>query len=282
MLNSCIASALPDNPCVIASRHHLAAGGSRLRARICLEAANRLGLDHATSCQLASTCELLHNASLIHDDLLDRAPLRRGQPSVWSLLGDGVAVCTGDLMLAAAYACAAGLTPLPLFSDIFSLVHRRAQQVILGQAAELAAANAHSTTAQQYETVAQSKSASLLSLSIELPLCAAGYSFALPKAQEVAACFSVAYQIADDLEDVEQDQRANSLNVVDVLSSSEHVAPAEAKGQAAARAEELLRSAIRLARELPHDCAAVLVDQAEALLERLAPAPSLTLPSAKG
>lgn len=282
MLQACVASAFPNNSCVSAATHHLAAGGSRLRARICLDASERLGVDQTTAYQLASTCELLHNASLIHDDLLDRAPLRRAQPSVWALFGDGVAVCTGDLMLTAAYASAVGLTHSPLIPVIFGLVHRRAQEVILGQAAELAAAAVPGTTPEQYEILAQSKSASLLSLSLELPLCAAGYMSALAQAEQVAALFSVAYQIADDLEDVEQDRLANSLNLVDVLSASKSISVAEAKERAAARAEALLRSAAPLARDLPLDCAAVLVDHAEALLKRLALTTALTRPSAKG
>lgn len=279
MLHACVASAHPDNLCVAACRLHFAAGGTRLRARICMDAADRLGLDHAISLQLASACELLHNASLIQDDLLDRAPLRRGQPSVWARFGDGVAVCTGDLALAAAYACIADLNELPVFRLIFNLVHRRTQEVILGQTDELAAAHSGSTTVLAYEALAQSKSASLLSLCLELPLCAAGYSVELSIAQQVTAYFSIAYQIADDLEDVEQDRLSHSINFVDVLSCSEQISLVEARERAAWRAEELLRSAVDLARELPFDCAAVLVEHAKSLIGRLAPVPVPAYPA---
>ena len=285
MLEACIASAPPDNPCVLAARHHFAAGGSRLRARICLGAAKRLGVDATTSQQLACTCELLHNASLIHDDLLDRAPLRRAQASIWSSFGDGTALCTGDLMLAAAYASIANLGAATHFPALFGIVHRRAQSLILGQAAELAVFDGSTITAQQYEALAEGKSAALLSLSLELPLCTAGHEFSLPQARQVATSFAIAYQIADDLADFEQDQLAHSLNLISVLLSSTGISPDEAKEQAAARAKELLHRAINLARDLPCECAAVLVDHAETLLLRLAPTSeltALTAPSASG
>ncbi len=282
MLEACIASANPDNPCVLATRHHLAAGGGRLRARICLGAAECVGLESAIAYQLACTCELLHNASLIHDDLLDRAPLRRAQASVWSLFGDGVALCTGDLMLAAAYASIVSQREAACFPAIFNLVHNHAQNVILGQAAELTATHGQTTTARQYEALAENKSASLLSLSLELPLCAAGYESSLPVARQVATSFAIAYQIADDLSDLEQDQLAHSLNLVSVLLSATNISPREAKEEAAARAEELLRRAVDLAQDLPRNCAAVLVSHAETLIGRLAPAAAPTAYSAAG
>ena len=63
-----------------------------------------LGLSEPDVLCLAASAELLHNASLVHDDLQDQDGMRRGAPAVWKKYGSNVAICTGDLMLSAAYA----------------------------------------------------------------------------------------------------------------------------------------------------------------------------------
>ena len=62
---------------------HLASGGSRTRAKLCIDAGLALHLSSKTIVALASTIELLHNASLVHDDLQDADISRRGRESVW-------------------------------------------------------------------------------------------------------------------------------------------------------------------------------------------------------
>ena len=82
---------------------HLASGGSRTRAKLCIEAGLALQLHAKTIIALASSIELLHNASLIHDDLQDADATRRGRQSVWKKYGKSHAVCAGDVMIAAAF-----------------------------------------------------------------------------------------------------------------------------------------------------------------------------------
>jgi geranylgeranyl diphosphate synthase type II len=270
MLNACAAFCDDGHPCTAATRHHLSAGGSRLRARICLDAACRLAIDENDAVQMASICELLHNASLLQDDLLDRAPMRRGQASVWALFGDGVAVCTGDLMLATAYAVTQRLSRSVPATGIFELVHSRTRQVILGQVAELSSTTCATITPAQYEVLAQGKSAPLLSLTLELPLLLSGKLPAMAPSLEAANLFAVAYQIADDLEDHAQDSLGHSLNFVDVLCASSDASVFEAKHLSSARAVELLEGAMSIARDLPSDCAALLIAHAKTLRERMA------------
>lgn len=82
----------------------IAAGGKRLRPLLVFLAAG----DHAgTSDRLvrsAVAVELIHSASLVHDDVLDRAPVRRGQPTVVAAAGRTVATATGDLLFSRAFA----------------------------------------------------------------------------------------------------------------------------------------------------------------------------------
>ena len=80
----------------------LAAGGKRLRPLLVLLCAGASGGDAAV--RAAAAIELVHMATLVHDDVLDAAPLRRGQPTVAATSGRRRAVATGDLLFSRAFA----------------------------------------------------------------------------------------------------------------------------------------------------------------------------------
>jgi geranylgeranyl pyrophosphate synthase len=80
----------------------LLAGGKRLRPLLVLLCAGSAGGDAAV--RAASAVELLHMASLVHDDVLDHAPLRRGRPTVAATSGRRAATATGDLLFSRAFA----------------------------------------------------------------------------------------------------------------------------------------------------------------------------------
>jgi geranylgeranyl pyrophosphate synthase len=84
----------------------LAAGGKRLRPMLVLLCAGDGGGD--ASVRAATAIELIHMATLVHDDVLDDAPLRRGSPTVAAVSGRARAVATGDLLLSRAFALLAG------------------------------------------------------------------------------------------------------------------------------------------------------------------------------
>jgi len=79
----------------------LAAGGKRLRPMLVLLCAGEAGGDAAV--RAAAAVELVHMATLVHDDVLDQAPLRRGRPTVAASSGRDRAVATGDLLLSRAF-----------------------------------------------------------------------------------------------------------------------------------------------------------------------------------
>jgi geranylgeranyl diphosphate synthase type II len=267
----CISLSDAGNVCTSAACEHFAAGGSRVRAHICLEAGVRLGLSPDDAICAALVCELLHNASLIQDDLLDRTTLRRGKSSVWVKHGDTVAVCTGDLMLSAAYGVLCELGLPTLIVPALRLVHQRTSEVILGQVAESFArqASGEATTAH-YERMAKAKSASLLSLSLELPLLLSGNEAYLAEANAVSADFAVAYQVADDLADVVQDTQEGSSNLVLSLLERDGLTKPGAYSRAVELATARLDSAEKRAKGLPNHCATTLLSHAEKLRQTLA------------
>jgi geranylgeranyl pyrophosphate synthase len=83
--------------------HTIDAGGKRLRPLLVILAAGRGAAARPELIAAAAAVELIHSATLVHDDVLDRASLRRGVPTVWALGGRALAVATGDLLFSRAF-----------------------------------------------------------------------------------------------------------------------------------------------------------------------------------
>ena len=122
-----------------AAEYHLLSGGRRVRACMALSGGVALGLSEADCICIASSVELLHQASLVHDDLQDQDVSRRGQDAVWFRYGGNLAICTGDLLLSAAYATLCGISQPLLLPSLLSLLHERTSLAIDGQCADIAA-----------------------------------------------------------------------------------------------------------------------------------------------
>jgi geranylgeranyl pyrophosphate synthase len=81
----------------------IAAGGKRLRPLLVLLAAGPAAAIESDLVAAAAAVELVHSATLVHDDILDAAQLRRGLPTVWAHGGRGLAIATGDLLFSRAF-----------------------------------------------------------------------------------------------------------------------------------------------------------------------------------
>lgn len=248
----------------MAAAHHLSAGGARIRARLALHAGRALGRPESECIAVAAACELLHNASLVHDDLQDRDKRRRGQAAVWHRHGDAVAICVGDLLLSAAYGALgrAGTEAAALSMRM----HRRVGDVIRGQCSDLAWQGGANPSLENYERIASGKSAPLLVLPLELALTLAGRSDAVLAAAAAGSLFAIGYQIADDLQDADQDAASQELNIVSVLASAGETAPVD-------RARDLailrFQQAHAAASALPSGSGALLAMQAADRGDRL-------------
>lgn len=278
MIQACEAGVGVSAPCLQAIRTHLAAGGGRVRARICFCAGVALGLSEADAARTAAVCELLHNASLVQDDLLDRSAVRRGEPCIWVTHGDVIAICAGDLMLSSAYALLGEISEHALLATALRLVHRRTREVILGQALESVPKAEQEPTEAYYDRLAQGKSASLLSLSLELPLLLTNNTRHLATANRVASEFAVAYQIADDITDFIQDMQEGTSNLALLLIQHDGMNRTEALSAAGRIAAARLATAEAIALSLPNGCADTLLHYADRLRRSLN-APAMQLPA---
>jgi len=209
-----------DNVCLVATKYHLASGGHKIRARLCLEAGIALGVNHRDMLIMAAVCELLHNASLIHDDIQDKDVTRRKAETVWVKFGVNIALCAGDFLLSSAYGALANFSDIKLIPKLITTICQLTSVVIQGQCADINYQNQQLCSVSTYKKIVISKSGALLSLPIELALIASYHSESLADARSAAESFAIAYQIADDLCDIDKDAKRNSLNIIRVLEAS--------------------------------------------------------------
>ena len=253
-----------------AAAYHLQAGGQRARTKIALQAALDIGLPPDDGIVIAATVELLHNASLVHDDIEDGDEYRRGQPAVWRKFGVNTAICTGDLLLSAAYATLCRLSNTQVLPLMLSLVHQRVSMAIDGQCADLSAGSItlvdSAAALRRYEQIATAKSGALLGLPLELALMAAGCQDYLSDAWEAAQAFAIGYQIVDDLQDLQADlchASDHRYNIAAVFSASGSLAEAMEKSRQ--HGLEKIELTITQARRLPYNTGERLADIARTL-----------------
>jgi geranylgeranyl pyrophosphate synthase len=250
-----------------AARYHLASGGKRVRAMLGQSCAETLGVSAADGALIGAVVELIHNASLVYDDLQDRDRVRRGSDAVWVRFGPDVALCTGALLLSAAYGALANLSRPERVAELVGLTHRRTAHLIHGQTADLSSATAAAVTPADYEQVATDKSGVLFALPLELACHYAGHAELAQPARRAANQFAIGYQIADDIADLAVDAENCRLNYVGILSRMP--GPSDPVTEARTRSVSALREASELARALPSGAGALLADLAEELAAKV-------------
>lgn len=225
-----------------AAQYHFSTGGLRVRAQLGLDAAVALNLPRKVCLACAIAPELLHNASLIHDDLLDGDKMRRGKPAVWSKYGKGTAILTGDYLISLAYIA---LADHPQPASALYAMHDCVATTIAGQTHDVGTTQ---PTPDAYETIAANKSGPLLALPVRLALIAADVP-GEEIATRVGRDLSKAYQTLDDISDRGADLANGATNICLSLEASGH-SPDSAIHVACALAKASLATARKGARAL--------------------------------
>ena len=195
-----------------AARYPLSTGGKRLRPLLCLAAAEAVSAAPATAAQalVAASLELVHTYSLVHDDLpcMDDDDLRRGRPTVHKAYGEGPAVLVGDALLTEAFRALAE-AELPA-EAIVALVRELAMAaghvgMIGGQAADVGMGGP-ALTIDDVLAVHRGKTGALIRGAVRMGAIAAGASARqLADLTTYGEAVGLAFQLADDLLDAEQD-----------------------------------------------------------------------------
>ncbi len=227
--------------------YHFDSNASCTRARLALTAGLELGLSESVCIAIAASCELIHNASLLHDDIQDGDTRRRDKETAWSRFDKSTAMCAGTLMLSAAFDTINSIQPNS--QTLVSRLHQRTADLICGQTLDLSYAT-QPVKLEGYLNIASLKSGSLLALPLELVMIASNQINALPDATAAGLSFAIAYQIADDLNDVKDDQARSACNIISVLEQS-HLDRTQATAEASHLVQTYLHKAERHAAQLP-------------------------------
>jgi heptaprenyl diphosphate synthase len=175
-----------------------AAGGKRLRPALVLLAAKcgRYDLEHLTPAAMA--VEFTHAATLVHDDVIDRSPVRRGRPTVAASLGDEPAIVIGDFYFAKAYEFAAR-TASP---EAVGILARAVMDICAGEVRQQAIRYRYSTGVEEYMGRIEAKTATLLAACCDIGAILGGLRDAQRSAlHEYGRLLGLAFQIADDVLD---------------------------------------------------------------------------------
>lgn len=271
-------------PAVAASLYHLDTGGSYLRARFALMSGIAYGATLAHRTAAAAATELVHNASLVHDDICDADTSRRGQPCVWQRDNPAVALCSGDLLLTAAFRVALRSDCADHCMSLVTLLTDRVSQVVAGQSIEVAdPCSEERVNLNDYLEATLAKTSPLIALPLEAgatggKLSAAQHALLLRFANAVG----LSYQIIDDLDDV--DMNADSLHHYDTRTHHRYHAWAwhwsrrkertgfalrDTMQRALNHADAALARAERLKAEFPALLAHALDDIIDSLRQRL-------------
>jgi geranylgeranyl diphosphate synthase, type I len=179
------------------------AGGKRIRPLMLLLTCAAAEGDWESALPAAAAVELLHNFSLIHDDIEDNSPQRRGRPAVWSLWGIPQAINTGDVLFTLSHLAMLRLDSRhepAIVLQAARLLHQTCLALTQGQHLDMAYEEQRSLPMDAYWPVIQGKTASLLACTTELGALLAGSSPATRHAyRRFGLNLGLAFQVQDDL-----------------------------------------------------------------------------------
>ncbi len=176
-------------------------GGKRMRPLLLLMANDMFGGDINQATPLAYAVELFHNFTLMHDDIMDDAPLRRGKQTVHEKYGQNSAILSGDVMQIYVYECFKHLDD-KAYRQVIEVFNRSAIQVCEGQQSDMDFETREDVKLPEYLKMIEYKTAALMAGSLEIGAIAAGANDE-QRAQidTFGRQLGICFQIQDDLLD---------------------------------------------------------------------------------
>jgi len=186
----------------MALNHLLSAGGKRIRPSTSLLVGQMLGADRDRTITLAAAVELLHTATLVHDDVIDGALLRRGNPTLNAQWSPGATILTGDFLFARAAKLAAETESI----ELMKVFAKTLAIIVNGELTQMFSSKGLVNREDYYNRI-YAKTASLFELSAFAPvLLTDGNPDTLEKLRTYGYEIGIAFQIVDDILDFVSDQ----------------------------------------------------------------------------
>ena len=217
----------------------LAAGGKRVRPQLAMIASQMFGGKDEEVLPAALALEVFHNFTLLHDDVMDKADVRRGRPTVHVKWNENTAILSGDQMVIEAYKLLSGV-PADKLPKVLQLFNKMATEICEGQQYDVDFENQEHVTIEEYLKMIRLKTSVLLANALQTGAYIAG---ADDQAQETLYQFGIniglAFQIQDDILDVWGDPKTFGKAVGgDISCNKKTFVYLEAKRRGGERLEE--------------------------------------------
>ena len=177
--------------------------GKRLRPMLCLLANDMFGGDEQQALWPALALETFHNFTLIHDDIMDKAPMRRGKPTVYQKWNSDIAILSGDAMLAMAFQFA--LKPQK-GAELAQQLGRVAIEICEGQQMDLNFETKKAVSIEDYLEMIRLKTAVLLATALQMGATIAGAKeYDIQHLYNFGIYIGMSFQLQDDILDLYSD-----------------------------------------------------------------------------
>jgi geranylgeranyl diphosphate synthase, type II len=198
----------PSNPKGLYEPMHylLNLGGKRIRPVLAFMGCELFQENYSVAKNAALAVELFHNFSLVHDDIMDKAPIRRGQETVHTKWNENTAILSGDALLIESYKLLCLYEP-NLSQQLLTLFNKTASEVCEGQQNDMDFEKQKNVSIEEYLDMTRKKTAVLLGCSLKMGAMIGGASD--KDANDLYAFgvnLGVAFQLQDDILDVYSDQ----------------------------------------------------------------------------
>lgn len=180
-------------------------GGKRIRPVLCLLAAQLFAGSEEKALKAAMGIEIFHNFTLVHDDIMDEAPLRRGNPSVHKKWNRDIAILSGDVMMVKAYEKLLE-SDVKNISQVLQLFNQTAIEVCEGQQLDMNFEERNDVSLKEYLKMIELKTAVLLACSLKVGALVSGAKEKDANLlYEFGRNLGIAFQIQDDYLDAYAD-----------------------------------------------------------------------------
>jgi octaprenyl-diphosphate synthase len=177
----------------------LKGGGKRIRPMLLLLTSRMLGEISPSTIRLAAVVEFIHNATLVHDDIIDAADTRRGRPSANSAWGNSMTVLAGDWLYMQSFAVALRERNLEILATLIEVT----QKMVEGELLQLTLIGKPEATPEELLDIVERKTAWLFSGCMKLPGVVAGLDTqTIKRLADIGKSLGMAFQLVDDLLDL--------------------------------------------------------------------------------
>ena len=189
-------------------RYMIAIGGKRIRPRLCLTTYGIYAKELTESIlQPAAGLEVFHTFTLIHDDIMDRSPLRRGAPTVWKKWDEDTAILSGDVMCIDSYKRIAQ-APAKVLPEALELFSRTASEVCDGQQLDMDFEKRSHVEMSEYMQMIGLKTGVLIACAAQMGALIGGAPLNAQKSiYNYGYLLGLAFQVADDYLDAYGDEK---------------------------------------------------------------------------